>query len=71
MRVPVTEALVARAEALAWAHGLRGYDAVQLAAALTWQDALGREIVLATFDRQLWEAASQAGLRAWPEKLPN
>jgi predicted nucleic acid-binding protein len=71
MRVPVTEALVARAEALAWAHGLRGYDAVQLAAALTWQDALGREIVLATFDRQLWEAAPQAGLRAWPEKLPN
>ena len=71
MRVPVTEALVARAEALAWAHGLRGYDAVQLAAALTWQDVLGREIVLATFDRQLWEAAPQAGLRAWPEKLPN
>lgn len=71
IRVPVTEALVARAEALAWAHGLRGYDAVQLAAALTWQDALGREIVLATFDRQLWEAAPHAGLRAWPEKLPN
>ena len=71
MRVPVTEALVARAEALTWAHGLRGYDAVQLAAALTWQDVLGREIVLATFDRQLWEAAPQAGLRAWPEKLPN
>lgn len=71
MRVPVTEALVARAEALAWAHGLRGYDAVQLAAALTWQDVLGREIVLATFDRRLWEAAPQAGLRAWPEKLPH
>jgi predicted nucleic acid-binding protein len=71
MRVPVTEALVARAETLAWAHGLRGYDAVQLASALTWQDALGQEIVLATFDRQLWEAAPQAGLRAWPERLPN
>lgn len=71
MRVPVTEALVARAEALAWAHGLRSYDAVQLASALTWQDALGQEIVLATFDRQLWEAAPQAGLRAWPERLPN
>lgn len=71
MRVPVTETLVARAEALAWAHGLRGYDAVQLASALTWQDALGREIVLATFNRHLWEAAPQAGLRAWPERLPN
>ena len=71
MRVPVTESLVARAEALAWAHALRGYDAVQLASALTWQDALGQEIVLATFDRQLWEAAPQAGLRAWPETLAN
>jgi predicted nucleic acid-binding protein len=71
MRVPVTEPLVARAESLAWAHGLRGYDAVQLAAALTWQDALGEEIVLATFDRQLWETAPQAGLLAWPERLPN
>jgi predicted nucleic acid-binding protein len=71
MRVPVTETLVARAEALAWSHGLRGSDAVQLASALTWQDALGQEIVLATFDRQLWEVAPQAGLRAWPERLPN
>ena len=71
MRVPVTEALVARAEAVAWAHGLRAYDAVQLASALTWQDALGQEIVLATFDRQLWDAAPEAGLRAWPAKLPN
>lgn len=71
MRVPVTEALVARAEATAWAHGLRGYDAVQLASALTWQEAVGEEIVLATFDRQLWEIAPQAGLRAWPAKLPS
>jgi uncharacterized protein len=70
MRVPVTETLVARAEALAWAHGLRGYDAVQLASALTWQDALGQEIVLATFDRQLWDGARDSGLRPWPDQLP-
>ncbi len=71
MRVPVTEALLARAEAMAWAHALRGSDAVQLASALTWQDAVGQEIVLATFDRQLWEVAPQAGLRAWPATLPS
>ena len=29
-RVPVTDALVARAGTLAWDHGLRAYDAVQL-----------------------------------------
>lgn len=68
-RIPVTEALVSRAETLAWDHGLRGYDAVQLASALTWRDALGRDILLATFDTQLWEAAPQVGLQAWPEKL--
>jgi len=71
VRVPVTEALVERAETLAWAHGLRGYDAVQLASALTWQDSVGTEIVLATFDQQLWEAAPKAGVRAWPEKRPD
>ena len=49
---------------------MRGYDAVRLASTLNWQDALGQEIVLATFDRQLWEAASHAGVRAWPDRLP-
>ncbi len=49
-KVPVTEALVARAEALAWDSALRGYDAVQLASALTWQESVGAEVTLATFD---------------------
>jgi predicted nucleic acid-binding protein len=70
VRVPVTEALVARAETLAWDHGLRGYDAVQLATALAWQDSVGQEVVLATFDRQLWETAPRVGLRAWPAAWP-
>ena len=69
MRIPVNEALVSRAEKVAWDHGLRGYDAVQLAAALTWQDSVGQDVVFATFDRQLWDAASRAGVQAWPEKL--
>ena len=70
VRVPITEALVARAEGLAWEHGLRGYDAVQLASALTWQESAGGEIVVATFDQQLWQAAKRTGLKAWPDKLP-
>jgi predicted nucleic acid-binding protein len=68
-KVPVTEALVARAEALAWDFALRGYDAVQLASAVTWQEAVGVEITLATFDRQLWDAGGNAGLQMWPETL--
>ncbi len=70
VRVPVTEALVERAEALAWDHALRGYDAVQLASAVTLRESVGTEIMLATFDQQLWDAAPRAGLRAWPDKLP-
>jgi predicted nucleic acid-binding protein len=68
-RVPVSEALVSRAETLAWGHGLRGYDAVQLASALTWQESIGQDVVLATFDGQLWEAAPGAGLQVWPDTL--
>ena len=70
VRMPVTEALVERAEALAWEHWLRGYDTVQLASALTWQEAAGQEIVLATFDHQLWDAAKRAGLNVWPDPFP-
>ena len=65
----VTQALVARADALAWEHGLRGYDAVHLASALLWQDALGEPVTLATYDGQLWDAAQKTGLAAWPETL--
>jgi uncharacterized protein len=68
-KVPVTEALMSRAEALAWDFALRGYDAVQLASALTLQEAVGAEITLATFDRQLWDAGKKAGIRIWPETL--
>ena len=68
-KVPVSEALVSRAEALAWDFALRGYDAVQLASALTWQEAVGAEITLATFDRELWDAGKRAGVRIWPETL--
>jgi predicted nucleic acid-binding protein len=68
-RVPVSVALVSRAETLAWDYGLRGYDAVQLASALTWQESIGEDVFLGTFDGQLWEAAPGAGLHVWPETL--
>lgn len=68
-RLPVDERLVERAEGLAWDHGLRGYDAIHLAAATIWQEAIGASVTLATFDRQLWEAGGRVGLAAWPEDL--
>ena len=69
VRLPITEAIVIRADALAWEHCLRGYDAVHLAAALTWQEALGEIVTLATFDRQLWTVAGQVGLESYPPDL--
>lgn len=71
MRIQLTESLVARADTLAWEHGLRGYDAVHLAAALVWQETLGEPITLATFDEQLWQAAEREGLVPFPDDLPS
>ena len=67
VRLQMTEVLVARAAALAWEHGLRGYDAAHLASAMFWQDMLGEQVTVATYDRQLWAAARAAGLAAWPD----
>jgi predicted nucleic acid-binding protein len=65
-RLQLTEPLLARADGLAWDYGLRGYDAVHLAAALYWLDSLREPVTLATFDRELWRAGQAAGLMVWP-----
>jgi len=68
-RLHIRETTMARADALAWTHGLRGYDAVHLACALLWQDAVGEAVTLATFDEPLHTAAAGAGLAVWPEPV--
>ncbi len=65
-RIQLTEPLIGRADAVAWEHGLRGYDAVHLASALYWQESLRQAVVLATYDRELWRAGEAAGLSVWP-----
>ena len=70
VRTRVTERLVKHASDLAWSHGLRGYDAVQLASAAAWQQAIGRNVTLCTFDLKLWEAARVIGLFVFPANLP-
>ena len=54
------EGLVQHASELAWRHGLRGY--LQLASAAAWQQAIGRNVSLCTFDLKVWEAARIIGL---------
>lgn len=57
LRLPITENIVARGDMLAYEHNLRGYDAAHLACALIWQETLNQPVALASFDRQLIEAA--------------
>jgi len=57
--VEIDEQLAFRAGALADAHGLRGYDAVHLAAAVRVHDA---SLVLVAGDRALLAAASSEGM---------
>ena len=61
-RIPITEQIVARADLLTCEYILRGYDAVHLACALTWQDLLGAPVSLATYDLELRDAAQKNGL---------
>lgn len=70
IRLQLTEVLVARAAALAWEHGLRGYDAVHLATALFWHETLDEAVTVATYDRELWKSAKTSGLSSWPSALP-
>jgi len=69
LRLELTETVIARADTLAWEHELRGYDAVHLAAALSWNEAIGEPVTLATFDRELWQAGWAAGLVVWPGSI--
>ena len=69
VRLQLTEVVLAQAGELAWDHGLRGDDAVHLAAACFWQSSLGEPVTLAAFDRQLWEAGAAVGLTVWPHDL--
>lgn len=68
-RLQVTSQGIERAATLARHYGLRGYDAVHLASAILWQENLNLPVTLATFDRNLWRAARQAGVAVWPDEL--
>ena len=70
VRLQLSEPLAARAAALAWEHGLRGYDSVHLASALVWSETLGETVAVATYDRELWRGAKASGLSAWPAQMP-
>jgi uncharacterized protein len=69
--VEVSEAIVGRADALAWDFGLRGYDAMHLASAVAYRESLGKNVLFASFDRELRKAAAAIGFELWPKDLNN
>jgi predicted nucleic acid-binding protein len=68
-RLRIFAGTIERASEIAWRYDLRGYDSLHLAAALLWQETLGAQITLATFDRELWLAGQKAGVGSWPIDL--
>ncbi|HLF74831.1 MAG TPA: type II toxin-antitoxin system VapC family toxin [Anaerolineales bacterium] len=68
-RLRIFAGTIERASENAWKYDLRGYDSLHLAAALLWQETLGVQVTLATFDRELWLAGQKAGMLSWPEGL--
>jgi predicted nucleic acid-binding protein len=69
VRTRVTERLIRHASTLAWMYGLRGYDAVHLASAAAWQQALAHDVTVASFDKDLWMTARKIALKAFPDDL--
>jgi predicted nucleic acid-binding protein len=61
-RIPVSAKLIREAGQLTEKHLLRGFDAVHLAAALLLSRVLPGEIHIATWDKELAQAAKAEGL---------
>ena len=68
VRLSVTPGVAERASRLAREHGIRGYNAAHLAAALVWQETLEAPVTLASYDDELWHAAKKTGMAVWPER---
>jgi len=69
VRLELSDEVVEQGVALTRRYPLRGYDAVQLASAVVWNDAISSDIVFATFDKRLWQAAEDVGLTPFPSDL--
>jgi uncharacterized protein len=66
LRVQVTEPLVTLAGDLAEKHGLRGFDAVHLASAMTLREASSSNVLFSCADRPLQTASREEGFAQPP-----
>jgi predicted nucleic acid-binding protein len=61
-KIEVTEEIIKLGSELAEVHGLRGFDALHLASALSLGQSLGEKIIFSSFDKLLNQAARREGL---------
>ena len=66
VRVELTPALARSSGETAEAYGLRGFDAIHLASALSLRDRTAIPLMFAAFDQRLRAAAAGAGLEVVP-----
>jgi len=69
LAIKASDGILERAAEVSGTHGLRAYDAVQLASALTVRDADKRCTRFAAFDLNLRLAATSEGLEAYPKPV--
>jgi uncharacterized protein len=62
LKVDLAEPIILKAAELAERHGLRAYDAIHLASALTVREHMGTPPTFACWDRDLNAAAASEGL---------
>ena len=67
-RLPINEHTVIRGDSLAYELCLMGYDATHLACALIWRETLGTPVTMASFDKQLVEAARIMNVDVLPQE---
>lgn len=66
VQIQTTEHVLHQAAELVWRHGLRGCDALQLAAAVWFQKETSEPVLFATYDQALAAAARKERVRVWP-----
>lgn len=64
IRVELSDEVIALARDLIRRHGLKGFDAIHLASAVSLKDALGEQVTFAAADRRLLRAAAAEALKA-------
>jgi predicted nucleic acid-binding protein len=69
IQIQINQPRLNQASTFAWTYGVRGYNAIHLAAAYTWQNLLGETVTFATYDQRLWTTAQTLKIDVFPSTV--